>query len=83
MQVDAQLLRNQRWSLSLGGEPWLHSLETWAQGSASHFPAVQSWTSPSTLLSLRVIMGKMWQILIPTPLTLGGIQGEHRKEMAL
>lgn len=49
-------------------EPWSHSLETWAQGSVSHSPAVLPWTSPSTFLSLRVVMGQMRQRLTPAPL---------------
>lgn len=63
-------------------EPWLHGLRTWAQGSVSRFPAVRPWPSPSTLLGLRLMMGKIEQI-ISTPLTSGGIQGEDGNEMAL
>lgn len=63
-------------------EPWLHGLRTRAQGLVSPFPAVQPWPSPSTLPGLRLITGKMEQI-ISTPLTSAGIQGEDGNEMAL
>lgn len=87
LQADAQLLRNQCWPLSLGdgqeaGGALAARPTDWAQSLVLHFPAVQPWTGPSTLLSLRHILGKMGQI-IPTPLTSGGIQGEDGNEMAL
>ncbi|GAB5578110.1 testis-specific protein 10-interacting protein isoform X1 [Prionailurus iriomotensis] len=44
--------------------------------------AVRPWTSPSPPLGLRLIMGKMEQI-ISTPLTSGGTRGEAGNEMAL
>ena len=86
MHADVQLLRRQCWPLSLGdgweeGRAW-HRLQTWVQRSVPHFPAVQPWTSPLTLLSLRRVMGKMGQ-MIPAPLTSGGIQGKDGNQMVL